>query len=60
MKVETAVSLLLATIAEATKIATAIGKAQSEGRDLTDAEIDSIAGSDDEARSRLQAKIDAL
>jgi len=36
-----------------------LAKAHSEGRDVTDAELDACTAADDAARARLQALIDA-
>jgi hypothetical protein len=60
----TAVTMLanLATVAlEVTlkmqQVSQAISKAQSEGRDLTDAELKAISALDDDARKRLEEAI---
>ena len=44
----------------ASQVSALIGKAVTEGRDLTDEEVGSIATSDDVARARLQSAIDAV
>lgn len=61
MKVDEALRLLILLTQQANSIAAAVGKARKEGRDdLTDAELDTFVEKDDDARARLQAKIDAL
>jgi hypothetical protein len=61
VSVNNAISLLIILLDQASKLGAAISAARAEGRtDLTDAEVDAFAGSDDAARARLQGKIDAL
>jgi len=54
---------LLALLLQYSDKVIAIGKllqtAQSEGRDVTDAELDALFADDDAARARLQTTIDA-
>jgi len=54
---------LLALLLQYSDKVIAIGKllqtAQSEGRDITTAELDALFADDDAARARLQAAIDA-
>lgn len=61
MKVDLAISLLLSTLQEAANLGAAINGARAAGRDdLTDEEVAAFAGRDDDAKARLQAKIDAI
>lgn len=61
MKIDVALALLTALLREGIALSNAINTARAQGRDdLTDDEVDSFAGRDDQARDRLQAKIDAL
>lgn len=61
MDLTTALSLLVALLGQANKLGELIRNARAEGRtDLTEEELDSLAGADDDARARLQALIDAL
>lgn len=53
-----AVDLLIGLLDRATVISDLIRKAQSEGRDITAAELDQLAKEDDTARAALQAAID--
>ncbi len=55
----TAVTLLLALIGQASKISAMIQVARMENRDLTDDELRSLRLADDEARAALVAAIDA-
>lgn len=61
MKIDVALSLLIALLREAQELSTVVARAKAEGReDLTDDEVAAFAGRDDAARTRLQAKIEAL
>lgn len=51
------ISLLLALLDRASAIGALIGKAQSEGRDVTEVEIDTIIAADDAAKTALEAAI---
>lgn len=53
------VTLLLGLLDRAAAIGVLLSKANAEGRDVTDAELDALGASDDAARARLQAAIDA-
>lgn len=55
----TAISVLLTTLQKAAEFQQAIAKAQAEGRDLTDEEVDRFRTADDQARARLEAAIAA-
>lgn len=59
MNALTATSLLLQLLTQATALGNLIRTAQSEGRDITAAELDALAADDDAARARLQSAIDA-
>lgn len=50
--------LLNQLVAQAQSIGLLLSKAQSEGRDITQAELDMLFANDDEARARLQSLID--
>jgi hypothetical protein len=52
-----AVDLILGLIDRANAIGGLIGKAQAEGRDITDAELDALAAGDDAAKIALAAAI---
>lgn len=54
-----AIQLVLALVNQAGTISAMIQKAQSEGRDLTPDELNSLATSDDTARAALVAAINA-
>lgn len=59
--VNTGLQLLTALLTQANQLAVAVKTARAQGReDLTDEEVDSFVGSDDAARAKLQAQIDAL
>jgi hypothetical protein len=60
MNAATAIQLLIGLLAQANQLGLLIAKAQAEGRDITDAELDGLAAGDDLARARLQAEIDRL
>lgn len=51
--------LLLEITKQAQGFAGLLAKAQAEGRDVTDEELNSLVSADDAARARLQALIDA-
>ena len=57
MNVETALSLLIQLLSQADAIGRLIQAARSEGRDLTDAELDALVAGDDAARAAL---VDAI
>lgn len=48
-----ALDLVIALLSRASEVSAAIKKAQAEGRDLTDAELDSFVAANDEARAAL-------
>jgi hypothetical protein len=52
-----AVDLLLGLLDRASAIGTLLAKANTEGRDVTDAELDALAAGDDAARAALDAAI---
>jgi hypothetical protein len=52
-------SLLLQYTDKLSAMAQLLSKASSEGRDITNVELDDLFGDDDEARARLIALIDA-
>ncbi len=53
----TAISLLTQLLAQATVLGNLIRTAQAEGRDITAAELDTLAAGDDVARGALEAAI---
>ena len=53
----TAVSLVLGIVQQASKVASVIQQAQSEGRDVTATELAAFRQADDVARDRLEAAI---
>ncbi len=53
-----AINLLLALLDRAAVIGQLISTAQREGRDITPAELDTLAANDDAARAALQKAID--
>ena len=57
--VNLAIQLVLALINQAGTVSAMIQKAQSEGRDLTPEELNTLASSDDAARAQLVAAINA-
>ena len=58
MTVTQAIDLLLALITQMQRVSNMISTARAEGRDsLTAAELDEIAGANDEARAKLDAAI---
>jgi len=59
MNAALAVQLLIQLLAQAQSIGAIIAKAHTEGRDLTNAEVDDLVGADNAARLRLQAAIAA-
>ena len=58
MNAALAVQLLLQLLTQTQAIAALLQKAQSEGRDVSDDEIQALASNDDAARAQLQAAID--
>lgn len=52
------IQLLLGLLDRASSIAALIKEAQSQGRDITQAELDTLFAADDAARAELQAEID--
>ena len=58
VNIVTALSLLLQLTTQAAELTKLINNARSEGRDITDAELDALAGQEDEARNRLRAAIE--
>lgn len=58
MGIETAITLLLGLLNQATAIGNLISKAKAEGRDITKAELTALQTADDNARKALQAAID--
>lgn len=52
-----AIALLLGLIDRAAAWGAVIAKAQAEGRDLTEAEVDAFASADDAAKTALEAAI---
>ena len=59
MGAEVAISLLFGLLDRAQAYAAVIQKAKSEGRDVTEAELDTLASADDAARHDLQREIAA-
>ena len=57
MDVATAIGLLLALIDRTAQIGALIAKAQSEGRDITSAELNTLVAADDAAKKELQDAI---
>jgi len=57
MNAAVAVSLLVELLKQASAISTLVREAQTEGRDITAAELKAIAERDDEARAALVAAI---
>lgn len=53
----TATALLVQLLTQATALGNLIRTAQAEGRDITDAELDTLAAGDDRARAGLEAAI---
>lgn len=53
-----AVQLLIQLLGQADAIARLLQLAKSENRDVTDAELNALAASDDAARNALQSAID--
>ena len=51
------VDLLLGLLDRASAIGALLAKANAEGRDVTEAELDTLAGEDDAARAALDAAI---
>lgn len=59
MNIGLALQLLLSLLTQAKEISALINKARQEGRDLTDAELDTARNLDDVARANLEAAIQA-
>ena len=55
-----ALQILYDLLRHASEVSALIGKANTETRDLTDEEVAGIAHSDELAKARLQAAIDAV
>jgi len=53
------VQLLLQATTQVQQFGALLAKAHAEGRDVTDAELDTLVAADDAAKARLQALIDA-
>lgn len=51
--------ILLPLLSHAAEITSLLGKAKSEGRDVTDAELDGLFAEDDKAKAALAAAIKA-
>lgn len=60
MSVVTALALLVQLGTQLSELARLISTAQSEGRDITEEELNTLVGKDDAARKRLQDLIDAI
>lgn len=54
----TATALLVQLLTQATALGNLIRQAQAEGRDITQAELDTLAAGDDAARTALDAAIE--
>jgi hypothetical protein len=54
-----AIDLVLQLLDRATEIGALISRAKGEGRDITQAEIDSLVSADDAAKAKLAAAIKA-
>jgi hypothetical protein len=54
-----ATTLLLDALQKAAQIGASLRKAEAEGRDISDAELDELRAIDDQARQRLVAAIAA-
>lgn len=54
-----ATQLLIQALTQAQAFSAVLAKAHTEGRDVTDEELDELAAKDDAARLRLQQQIDA-
>ncbi len=59
MGTDLALTLLIAALNHAAEIGALISKARLEGRDISDAELDTLVAADAAARAKLQAAIDA-
>ena len=57
MGIDVAVTLLLSLLDRATAFGAVITKARAEGRDISQAELDGFAQTDDAARAALVAEI---
>ena len=57
MEADVAIQLLLGLINRAASWGAVITKAQSEGRELTEEEVDTFAAADDAAKAALEAAI---
>lgn len=58
MNADLLVQFLILLISRADEIGTLLQRAKSEGRDITEEEIDSLVSKDDLARELLQKEID--
>jgi hypothetical protein len=58
MNADLIVQLLILAISKADAFARLLAVAKAEGRDVSDAELNSLASQDDIARAKLQADID--
>lgn len=54
-----AIQLLTQILTQAQGLSAVLQKAHAEGRDITDAELDSLASADNASKERLQTLIDA-
>ena len=59
MNVDLLLTLLITALNRASEIGLLIDRARSEGRDVTEAELDALFSQDDAARAELQAAINA-
>jgi hypothetical protein len=57
MGVAEGINLVLLLLEKATTMAAALSKAHAEGRDLTEAEVDTFVAADDAARDKLNEAI---
>lgn len=57
--IDVLLQLLISLLGQANGITELLQRAQSEGRDVTEAELDTLAAKDDDARLRLQDAINA-
>jgi hypothetical protein len=52
-----ALQVLITLLQQSQTLSNLVAKAQAEGRDLTDAEVDSVVAADDAAKAELAAAI---
>lgn len=57
--IDLAITLLLQFMSRAQEVGALINKARSEGRDVSQAELDALVANDDAAKAALQQAIDA-